>query len=113
MRSRRRDTFLSPSHLRRDPSGATSLPKASPESLKGGSAAENAQIVRAVLDGKKGAPRDVVLLNAGAALFIGGVADSVRDGVERAARAIDRGDAGRVLDRLVAASTSAETGARA
>ena len=65
------------------------VPKASPGDLKGGDAAENAGIVRAVLDGRHGPPRDVVLPNAGAALFIAGRAADVRDGIAQAARAID------------------------
>ncbi len=48
------------------------LPKASPETLRGGGADDNARIARDVLAGEAGAPRDIVLLNAGAALFIAG-----------------------------------------
>jgi anthranilate phosphoribosyltransferase len=80
------------------------LPKATPESLKGGDAKTNAAIVREVLDGKPGNPRDVVLLNAGAALFVAGAADTVQAGIARAAAAIDSGAARGVLDRLIAAS---------
>jgi len=57
------------------------LAKATPESLKGGDAQKNASIVRAVLAGEKGAARDVVLLNAGAALFIAGGAETVKAGL--------------------------------
>jgi len=84
------------------------LPKASPGALKGASAHENARIIDGVLSGVRGAARDVVLLNAGAALFIAGEARSVDDGMLLAARAIDRGDARRTLDRLVAISTAEE-----
>ena len=80
------------------------LAKASPESLKGGDARTNADIIRAVLGGKAGAPRDVVLLNAGAALFVAGSADTVKDGIARAAKAIDSGAATAVLDKLIAVS---------
>lgn len=83
------------------------LAKATPESLKGGDAATNAAIVRSVLTGAKGAPRDVVLLNAGAALFIAGQADTVRAGVARAAAVIDSGAAADVLERLVRVSQGA------
>src|SRR5436190_17194123 len=69
------------------------LPKAAAGALRGGDAAENARILERVLAGDRGPFRDVVLLNAGAALFIAGAAASVRDGIERAAGAIDRGDA--------------------
>ena len=81
------------------------LTKASPESLKGGDAATNAAIVRAVLNGDTGPPRDVVLLNAGAALFVAGHADTVKAGIARAAAAIDNGAARVVLENLVAVST--------
>ncbi|MDP2317957.1 MAG: anthranilate phosphoribosyltransferase [Acidobacteriota bacterium] len=83
------------------------LAKATPESLKGGDAATNAVIVRSVLAGAKGSPRDVVLLNAGAALFIAGAAETVRAGVARAATAIDSGEAAAVLDRLIRVSNGA------
>lgn len=84
------------------------LPKASAAALKGASAHDNARIVERVLAGERGAPRDVVLLNAGAALFIAGTASSVEDGILHASRAIDRGDARRTLDRMVSISTAEE-----
>lgn len=80
------------------------LPKAIPESLKGGDAATNGEIVRQVLAGTRGAARDVVLLNAGAALFIAGTAATVRDGIAKAAAAIDSGAAAAVLTKLIALS---------
>jgi anthranilate phosphoribosyltransferase len=80
------------------------LPKASPAELQGGDAAQNASIVRDVLDGRGGATRDVVLLNAGAALFVAGRAGSVREGIAQAAEAIDRGVAQATLDRMVRSS---------
>src|SRR5919204_2096589 len=82
------------------------LLKAPAGALKGGSAQENATILERVLGGERGAPRDVVLLNAGAALFIAGEASSVQDGIARAAQAIDGGDARRTLERLAAISTA-------
>ncbi len=57
------------------------LPKASPSALLGGDAHENARIIRRILGGEHGAPRDVVLLNAGAGLMIGGQAPSVQEGI--------------------------------
>jgi anthranilate phosphoribosyltransferase len=81
------------------------LPKAAAGALRGGDAAENARIIEGVLAGERGAARDVVLLNAGAALFIAGAVASVRDGIERAARALDSGDATRTLARLVEISS--------
>lgn len=80
------------------------LAKATPASLKGGDAATNAAIVRAVLNGEKGAQRDVVLLNAGAALFVAGAADTVIAGIAKAGAAIDSGRAAQVLDQLIAVS---------
>ena len=84
------------------------LPKAVPADLQGGDAAANAEIIRGVLSGARGACRDVVLLNAGAGLFVGGKAASVRDGIEMAARAIDSGAAQRTLEAMVAASRPRE-----
>jgi anthranilate phosphoribosyltransferase len=91
------------------------LPRTSPGALAGGDAQENARIIEAVLAGEQGPPRDVVLLNAGAALFIAGRAASIRDGIQTAAQAIDRGDAKRTLAALVALSAAEElaTGAQA
>jgi anthranilate phosphoribosyltransferase len=82
------------------------LAKASPDTLRGGDAETNAAIVRSVLDGALGPPRDIVLLNAGAALFIAGRASSVRDGIGQAAEAIDSGRAKQVLAQLVTLSHS-------
>ena len=80
------------------------LAKASPESLKGGDAAKNAAIVRAVVSGEAGPQRDVVLLNAGAALFVAGQAETVKAGIGKAAAAIDSGSAKTVLEKLIAVS---------
>jgi anthranilate phosphoribosyltransferase len=82
------------------------LTKATPESLRGGDAAKNASIVRAVLSGDAGPQRDVVLLNAGAALFVAGQAETVKDGIATAAAAIDSGGALAVLNELIAVSNS-------
>ncbi len=84
------------------------LPKAGLASLKGGSVHENARIIEAILAGERGPQRDVVLLNAGASLFIAGHVASVEDGIVIASRALDRGDAARTLERLVAISTAGE-----
>ena len=88
--------------------GDVGLPKASPAALKGGDAHENARIIERILAGERGAPRDVVLLNAGAALLIAGEVASVDEGLVSASRAIDRGDARRTLDKLIAVSTAEE-----
>ena len=70
--------------------------------VSGGSAQENAARVRAILGGAKGPARDIVLLNAGAALAVAGVAGDLAAGIERARAAIDRGEAKRKLDELAA-----------
>ena len=89
------------------------LPKAEPAALKGGTARENAQIIERVLAGEPGPARDVVGLNAGAALFIAGAAASIDEGIRQAGRAIDRGDAKRTLEQLVAVSAAEEPAAGA
>jgi anthranilate phosphoribosyltransferase len=78
--------------------------KAAPDDLKGGDAAANADIVRGVLDGVRGAARDVVLLNAGAALFVSSRAESVSAGVTLARAAVDAGSARATLDRMIRSS---------
>jgi anthranilate phosphoribosyltransferase len=82
------------------------LPKSAAGSLAGGDAAENARAIARVLDGESGPARDVVLLNAGAALFISGRVRSVRDGIQMAAAALDRRDAQRTLERLIELSVA-------
>ncbi len=82
------------------------LPRATPESIRGGDAATNAGIAREVLDGTRGAPRDVVLLNAAAALLVAGVVATMAEGIEKAADAIDSGRAASVLARMAAVSAS-------
>jgi anthranilate phosphoribosyltransferase len=69
------------------------------EALAGGDAARNAEIIRDVLDGVRGAARAAVLLNAAAALRVTGFADDLRGATERAAQAIDSGDAKQTLER--------------
>ena len=81
------------------------LPKASPAQLRGGDAADNAAIAQAILGGERGAGRDIVLLNAGASLLVAGRTSTIADGVQMAASALDNGEAGRVLERLVRVST--------
>jgi anthranilate phosphoribosyltransferase len=88
--------------------GDVGLPKAPVGSLRGGDAHENARLIEEVLGGARGPARDVVLLNAGAALFIAGAAASVDEGILMASRAIDRGDAARTLEQIVRISTAEE-----
>jgi anthranilate phosphoribosyltransferase len=77
------------------------------DDLRGGSAEESAEVVRAVLRGKKGATRDVVLLNSGAALYISGSAGSIEEGMRLAAESIDSGKAREKLEGLVQMTTAA------
>lgn len=77
------------------------------EDLEGGDPQENARITRSILEGERGARRDAVLVNAGAGLYVGGVAASLSDGVTKAATLIDGGDALRKLDEFKAASQAA------
>src|SRR3954462_4494904 len=88
--------------------GDVGLPKAPAGALQGGDAHENARIVERILEGGRGPARDVVLLNAGASLFIAGATASVDDGIVMASRAIDRGDAKQTLAQLVSISTAQE-----
>jgi anthranilate phosphoribosyltransferase len=75
------------------------LAKAPPEAMRGGGPEENARIAREVLQGAKGPRRDVVLLNAAAALRAAGLAGTWKEGLGVAAEAIDSGRAGDVLQR--------------
>lgn len=76
------------------------------EALKGGDAAFNAAALRAVLEGEPSAYRDVVLMNAGAALVVAGRAATLAEGVAEAARAIDDGGARARLDALIHVSNA-------
>ncbi len=75
--------------------------------IKGGDATTNARMLREVLSGQKGAPRDAALANAAAALVAAGAAADLRAGVRLAAESIDRGAAAEKLSRLVAATGGA------
>jgi anthranilate phosphoribosyltransferase len=87
--------------------GDFGLATAELEQVAGGTPEENAAASRAVLAGEAGPHRDLVLLNAGAAIYVGGAADSLGAGVEKAAETVDSGAAAELLDRLVAATRSA------
>ena len=71
------------------------------DELKGGTPRENAAILREILEGRPGPKRDAVLLNAGASLYIGGKAESMKEGVELAAELIDSGRALKTLERFI------------
>jgi anthranilate phosphoribosyltransferase len=77
------------------------------EELHGGNAEQSAAIVRGVLRGDKGPARDVVLLNGGAALYVGGSAATIQDGTRLAAESIDSGKASEKLARLVEMTSAA------
>lgn len=84
------------------------LPRAPSEAVRGGSPEENAQALRRILGGEKGPHRDIVVLNAAAALTAAGECGSLAEGARRAEAAIDAGEAARVLARLVAISNGTE-----
>ena len=74
---------------------------AKPDDIRGGSAKENAQIIKAILSGEKGPKRDMVVLNAGAAFVAAGLDKQMKAGIARAGDAIDSGRAREKLDALV------------
>jgi anthranilate phosphoribosyltransferase len=80
------------------------LARAEPADLKGGDAVRNAEALRAVLDGVKGPYRDIVLLNAGAAILVAGKGATLQEGIAIAADAIDSGKARAALTKLVEVS---------
>ena len=83
--------------------------RCSKEDLKGGTPEENAEITRAILRGEeKGPKRDATLLNAGACLYIGGKADSMKEGIALAAELIDSGKAMETLEKLIEVSNRPE-----
>jgi anthranilate phosphoribosyltransferase len=77
------------------------LSRHEPAGLLGGDAYENARLLRNVLGGESGAARDVTLANAGAAIYISGLASSVAEGVRLAAESVDSGAARESLDSFV------------
>ena len=95
---RRKEYELDPADL--------GLHRAPIESMRGGGPDDNARIAHDVLDGEKGARRDVVLLNSAAALRAAGIASDWKEGLGLAADAIDSGRANEILDRWARVSTS-------
>jgi anthranilate phosphoribosyltransferase len=83
------------------------LDAAQPDALNGGTPEVNAEITRRILAGERGAPRDVAVLNAGAAVYAGGRAQTLEAGVRAAEAAIDSGAAAAVLERYVAFTQNA------
>lgn len=111
-------TITGPSHVAAlDPDGTirefevhpeeAGLPVADPAALRGGSPAENAAALRALLDGEKSAYRDIVLFNAAAGLIVAGKAHDLKDGAEQAAAAIDSGAAREKLRALIERTSAA------
>jgi anthranilate phosphoribosyltransferase len=86
--------------------GDFGLATAELEDVAGGTPEENAAAVRAVLAGESGPRRDLAMLNAGAAIYIGGRAETLAEGVAQAGAAIDSGAARELLERLVAATAA-------
>ena len=84
------------------------MTRCSKEDLKGGTPKENAKITLDILGGEKGHKRNAVLMNAGAALYIGKKADSMEDGVTLAAQLIDSGKAYATLQKLIEVSNRPE-----
>ena len=78
------------------------------EDLSGGTPEENAEITRGILKGEKGHRRNAVLMNAGAALYIGGKAESMEEGVRLAAEIIDSGKAYETLEKMITVSNRPE-----
>lgn len=90
---------------------AVGIGRATAAALRGGDAADNAAVVRRLVDGETGPVRDAVLVNAAAALaafagFTGSLTDDIAAGLERAAAAIDSGAAADLLDRWVKLSVA-------
>jgi anthranilate phosphoribosyltransferase len=101
---RTEEWFIAPADL-----GMNTAPVAE---VAGGTPEENAAVTRAVLDGDPGPARDVAVLNAGAAILVGGAAESLDEGVEKAGEAIDTGAARGVLERLAERTAELSEAAR-
>lgn len=76
--------------------------RAKPEDIKGGTGAENAEIAKRILTGEQGPKRDIVLLNSGMTLYVGGQAQTPEEGVQLAAEMIDSGKAIKKLEKMIA-----------
>ncbi len=95
-----------------NPGDAGLAPVSTPDGVKGGDVARNREIAERVLSGENGAPRQAVLLNAGAGLYVAGTAADIREGVVCAAAAIDRGLARETLARFARVSQAFPEDAR-
>ena len=74
--------------------------RSSKEDLKGGDANFNKDVALEILNGKKGPRRDIVLLNAGAAIYVAGMANTLKDGIKKAEKSLDSGSALEKLNKL-------------
>jgi anthranilate phosphoribosyltransferase len=79
-----------------------SLARSSPDAVPGGDPAANAETLRRIFAGEHGPARDLAVLNAGAAIYVGGCAPTLAEGVRAAERAVDSGAAATTLERFVA-----------
>jgi len=82
------------------------MAEANPADLRGGSAAENAAALRAVLSGTEGPYRDIVMMNAAAALVATGHAEDLQAGLQKAVASVDGGAAAAALNQLIAITAS-------
>ncbi len=80
---------------------AFGVKKAALKDIKGGSASQNARMIKDVLSGEKGPRRDVVLINSAMALIAAGKVKDLKEGMQRAASSIDSGDAAKALEQLI------------
>src|SRR5262249_48634329 len=74
------------------------------DAVRGGNVEANVRLAHAVLDGEGGAPRDVVLMNAGTALYMAGLAESIQHGIQRAVEELDSGRAREKVNQVAKAS---------
>ena len=93
-------------HSKRTAPSENGLRRAPLSEIAGGDAKKNAQIIRVILDGEKSPRRDVVLLNAAAALVVAGRADTISEAMPIAAESLDSGAAREKLARLVEFTSS-------
>lgn len=100
-----RDGWFKSYYIKPEDFGFASCTK---ENLKGGTPAENAKITQDILKGEKGHKRNAVLMNAGAGLYLGGKADSIKEGILLAEKLIDSGEALKTLQQLIEKSNTAE-----
>ena len=99
--SRRGELTLRIERYALDP-GDVDLPTAAPDALAGGTPEHNAEVTRRIFAGEPGPPRDLAALNAGAAIYVAGGADTIAAGVRAAEAKLDDGAAAATLERFVA-----------